>query len=66
MKSGAVAGLKFYMIFALNVAACLWHASKATRYNKPIVRLLRRAKGTRLLFVGNIDSDMPMGFATRS
>ena len=39
------------------MAACLWHASKALQYNWPIAGLLRRAKGTLLLFAGNTDSD---------
>ena len=46
------------------MAACLWHASKALRYNSPTVRHLKRAKGTRLLFVGNTGSDIPESSAT--
>ena len=44
------------------MAACLWHASKVLQHNRLIVRLLRRAKGTLLLFVGNIDFDIRKSF----
>ena len=49
---------KLNIFFALNVAACLWHASKAMRRNVHIVRRLRRAKGTLLLFAGDVCSGM--------
>ena len=40
----ATAKPKFYMFSALNVAAGHWHASKMSLHNKPIVKLLKRAK----------------------
>lgn len=46
------------MFSALNVAD-----SKELRYNRSIVRCLKRAKGTMLLFVGDIDSDISRNYA---
>ena len=60
-----VTELQFCMIFRPECgAASLWHAAKVTRYNKPNIKLLRRAKGTLLQFVGDVDYDMSRSFAT--
>ena len=55
--TGAVAEIRFYIISVMYVVACLCHASKLLRINCFVVSCLSRSKCTRLLFVGDADSE---------